>query len=83
MISKSAKEYANEEDLRDNEGPNYEELCMLEVAFYNEHDNSWMQLKIIGDIRSKVCELVTILAAEFWINRSNCFSGMPTKRELQ
>ncbi len=39
MISKSAKEYTNEEDLRDNEVPNYEELCMLEVQFYNEHDN--------------------------------------------
>ncbi len=31
MISKSAKEYTNEEDLRDNEEPDYEELCMLEV----------------------------------------------------
>ncbi len=39
MISKSTKEYTNEEDLRDNEVPNYEELCMLEVVFYNEHDN--------------------------------------------
>ncbi len=39
MISKSTNEYTNEEDLRDNEVPNYEELCMLEVQFYNEHDN--------------------------------------------
>ncbi len=39
MISKSAKEYTNEEDLRDNEVPNYEELCMLEVKCYSEHDN--------------------------------------------
>ncbi len=39
MISKSAKEYTNGEDLKDNEVPNYEELCMQEVKFYNEHDN--------------------------------------------
>ncbi len=31
--------YTNGEDLRDNELPNYEELCMLEVTFYYEHDN--------------------------------------------
>ncbi len=33
------KEYTNEEDLTDNEVPNYEELCVLEAIIYSEHDN--------------------------------------------
>lgn len=39
MISNSAKEYTNEEDLKDNEVPNYEELCTQEVKFCNIHYN--------------------------------------------
>lgn len=65
--------------------PKFEELCKKGVKFCNVHDDEKEASgagKELEDTWSKVHELVTILAVEFWIscNQWICFSGIPNKR---